>query len=96
MFLEQAKGSMLRKDGGIVVERSIFEVKYEATGHDVAVYVLDQVTVGDDLALQCAQGEKTMYQAFLVTNRHLGCRKQAGTQKWRAEHEHGQALRHAF
>jgi hypothetical protein len=91
-----AKSSTLRKNGGIVVKRSICEVEYEAIDHEIAVHVLDQVTVGDGLALQCAPGEKTMHQAFLVMPRHLGCRQQADTQKWCAEHEHGQALQHAF
>jgi hypothetical protein len=59
---QDAEGPALRKDNGLVVDRAVLEAKDEPTGDPIAAAELDQVAVGEGLAVQGAQGEAVVLE----------------------------------
>ncbi len=55
MVFQQAKFMGLRKDGCLVVQGTVLEVKYQMVRNDIAVGVLGEIALGQSLAVECAQ-----------------------------------------
>ena len=63
---DKAKDATLAENGGLVVKRSVFEVKGEASGDDISTGYFEEIAMCEDLALLGRQGKKTVQGAFRV------------------------------
>jgi hypothetical protein len=74
----------LSKDGSFVVNRTVFEMEYQSTGHAIAMCDLNEVTVGEKLSRLRAQRQKTMDQALGVANGDRGRQNRFRLEQYRA------------
>ena len=61
---DQLKVAPLRKHGGLVVQRTIFEVEQQVAGDAIISRVLNEIAIGQDTALGQAQREKAMHESL--------------------------------
>jgi hypothetical protein len=64
VFTDKAERTALRKNGGVVVKRSVLEMKDQPTRDTITLRILDQITVSNGFAVQRAQREKSVNQTF--------------------------------
>jgi hypothetical protein len=74
----------LRVDGGLVVERAVLEMKYEAAGHLIAAGSLDQIAVGHPFSVERLQAEEAVDQPLGVSDGHCLACQRAATEKGNA------------
>ena len=60
VVVQEAEGTALRKYGSLIADRTVPETEHEVVGNAIAVSDLDQVSVGEGVALQRAQHEKAV------------------------------------
>jgi hypothetical protein len=70
MVANQLEALALRIDGGLVMDRPILEMKYQAAGDSIAAGGLYQVAVSQRCSVKCSEDEESVDQAFGVSNRH--------------------------
>jgi hypothetical protein len=75
VIAQEPEMTALRKDGRIIVDRSILKVKDQATRYTIATDILDQVTIGYGFTLKRPQSQETMNKTFLVANGNLSTRR---------------------
>ena len=60
VVVQEAEVTALRKYGSLIADRTVPETEHEVVGNAIAVSDLDQVSVGEGVALQRAQHEKAV------------------------------------
>ena len=60
VVVQEAEGTALRKYGSLIADRTVAETEHEVVGDAIAMSDLDQVSIGEDIALQRAQHEKAV------------------------------------
>jgi hypothetical protein len=69
----EPEAAMLRKDSGLIVYRTILEVKDYVVRDPIAVGYLNAVSRGKGLAFQGTQCKKAVEQTLGVANGHFFC-----------------------
>jgi hypothetical protein len=72
VVVQEPEVTTLGEDSSLVVERAILEVEHQPATHSIAMGDLNEVTVGESLARQRPQNQKSMDQAFGVANSDWG------------------------
>ena len=70
---QESECAALREYGRVVIDRTIFETKYQMGGDAIAPCVLRHLTIGDGLAFKGPQHKEAMHQAFRVAHRDRIC-----------------------
>src|SRR5207237_8495683 len=66
---QESEFAALREDGRVLIDRTIFETKYQMGGYAIAPCVLRHLTIGEGLAFKVPDQKKAMVQAFRVAKR---------------------------
>ena len=72
---QESESAALREYGLILVDRAIFEAKYQLVRYATALCDLCHLTIGDGFAFKGAQDKKAMHQAFRVAHSDRICRQ---------------------
>ena len=67
---DEAEDAALGVFGGFVIERSVFKVERQMRLHAVAAHHLDQVAIGQNLALLSAQSKKSVQGTLGMMHRN--------------------------
>jgi hypothetical protein len=67
---DQPELAVLGVDRRLVVDRTILEVKDQLSGHAITATGLEQLAVGEDNAVERAEGEEAAHEALCVCHGH--------------------------
>src|SRR5439155_25515746 len=70
---QESECAALRKYGRVLIDRTIFETKYQMVGYAIALCVLRHLTIGEGLAFKRQHQKKAMDQTFRVAHRDHIC-----------------------
>src|SRR5438874_9154789 len=71
MIVQNPESTSLREYGCVVIDRTIFKAKNQTAGDPVALCDLGHLTISKALAIQGAQREEAVHQAFHVAYGYL-------------------------
>ena len=64
---QESECASLREYGRVLIERTIFETKYQMGGYAIAMCVLRHQTIGDGLAFKGPQHKEAMHQSMALS-----------------------------